>query len=151
VENYLAYAFNEVHQYGMTALWKNSPYLTSWGRHYTDGAVVEECYVSQDCFAAQFHGSSQYGITCTSLRGGTPCGWDVFTTDVTARQPTGKWVGEAEYVEDDYVCDPGRKCPTAREFASFCRSVFAPSAGFAAVLFDVNLDGGVFYACPGDR
>ena len=148
VENYLAYAFNEVHQYGMTALWKNSPYLTSWGRHYTDGAVVEECYLSRDCFAAQSEGSRQYGITCTSLRGGTPCGWDDFTADLTPRQPTGKWVGEAEYVEDDYVCDPGRSCPAPREFATFCRAVYAPPHGFTAVLFDVNLDGGTFYACP---
>ena len=44
-ENFLAYAFNEVHRYGMTALWKNSPYLSWWGREYADGAVVEECYL----------------------------------------------------------------------------------------------------------
>jgi hypothetical protein len=148
-QNYLAYAFNEVHQYGMTALWKNSPYLTSWGRHYTDGAVVEECYVSHACFAAQFQGSRQYGITCTSLHGSTPCGWDDFTTDVTSRQPAGKWVGEAEYAEDGYVCDPGRKCPAAREFATFCHAVYAPPAGFTAVKFDADLDGRTFYACPG--
>jgi hypothetical protein len=148
VENYLAYAFNEVHQYGMTALWKNSPYLTSWGRDYTDGAVVEECYLSGACFAAQFAGSRHYGITCTGLPGRTPCGWDDFTADLTARQPTGKWVGEAEYVEDDYVCDPGRSCPAPREFGTFCHVVYAPSYGFAAALFDVNLDGGVFHACP---
>ena len=147
VENFLAYAFNEVHQYGMTVLWKNSPYLTSWGRHYADGAVVEECYLSGACFAGQFEGSRQYGITCTGLRGATPCGWDDFTADQTPQQPTGKWVGEAEYVEDDYVCDPGRTCPAPREFAAFCRSVYSPSHGFAAALFDVNLDGGTFYAC----
>jgi len=43
-QNYLAYAFNEIHRYGMTGLWKNSPLLSWWGRRYTDGAVVEECY-----------------------------------------------------------------------------------------------------------
>jgi hypothetical protein len=75
VENFLAYAFNQVHRYGMTALWKNSPYLSSWGRQYTDGAVVEECYVSHACFAAQFQGSRQYGLTCTAVHGATPCGW----------------------------------------------------------------------------
>jgi hypothetical protein len=148
VENFLAYAFNEVHQYGMTVLWKNSPYLTSWGRHYADGAVVEECYLSHDCLAAQLEGSRQYGITCTGLRGGTPCGWDDFTTDLTPHQPTGKWVGEAEYVEDGYVCEPGRGCPPAREFSTFCHVVYSPPAGFAAVLFDVDLDGGTFYPCP---
>jgi hypothetical protein len=147
VQNYLAYAFNQVHEDGMTALWKNSPYLSSWGRQYTEGSVVEECYVSQACTAAQFHGSTQYGITCTSLQGATPCGWTDFTTDKTAEQPTGKWIGEAEYTDDDYVCDPGQKCPVAREFSTFCSVVEKPAYGFAAVLFDADLDGGTFYPC----
>jgi hypothetical protein len=124
VQNYLAYAFNRVHKDGMTALWKNSPYLSSWGRQYTEGAVVEECYVSQNC-----------------------TGWTDFTTDKTRQQPTGKWVGEAEYTDDDYVCAPGSKCPTAREFSTFCQVVEKPSYGFAAVLFDSDLDGGTFYPC----
>ena len=149
VRNYLAYAFNEIHRDGMTALWKNSPYLSSWGREYTDGAVVEECYLSTDCFAAQLAGSSQYGITCTGLHGGAPCGWDDFTTDVTRHQPTGKWVGEAEYADSGYVCAPGRTCPPAREFKSFCASVYAPSYGFTAVLFESDLAGRIFDACPG--
>ncbi len=150
VQNYLAYAFNLIHEYGMTGLWKNSPYLSSWGREYADGAVVEECYLSKACTAAQLAGHSQYGITCTSLHGGTPCGWDDFTTDVTSQQPTGKWVGEAEYTDDDYVCAPGRTCtPAAREFGAFCTSVSAPSYGFTAVLFDADLDGRTFDACPG--
>ena len=81
----------------MTGLWKNSPYLSWWGRQYTDGAVLEECYTYHMCTAAQLRGSSQYGITCTGLSGATPCGWDDFTTDKTAAQPNGKWVGDAEY------------------------------------------------------
>ena len=150
VQNYLAYAFNLIHEYGMTGLWKNSPYLSSWGRQYADGAVVEECYLSKACTAAQLAGSSQYGITCTSLGGATPCGWDDFTTDVTSEQPTGKWVGEAEYTDDGYVCAPGRTCaPAAREFSTFCKSVYAPPGGFTAVLFDADLDGRTFDACPG--
>jgi hypothetical protein len=147
-ENYLAYAFNEVHRFGMTALWKNSPYLSWWGRRYTDGAVVEECYVYKMCTAAQLRGSRQYGITCTGLHGMTPCGWDDFSTDRTARQPTGKWVGEAEYSADHYVCDPGQKCTGRRSFAAFCAAVYQPSYGFAAVKFDVNLDGKMFFPCP---
>jgi hypothetical protein len=147
-ENFLAYAFNEVHSYGMTALWKNSPYLSWWGRQYSDGAVVEECYLNHACFAAQYLGSSQYGITCTGLRGSTPCGWDAFTADVTRQQPTGKWVGEAEYAEDGYVCNPGQRCPGPRQFTTFCRTVYAPPHGFAAVKFGVNLDGAIFYPCP---
>jgi hypothetical protein len=148
VQNFLAYAFNEVHRYGMTALWKNSPYLSWWGRQYADGAVVEECYVNHACFAAQFQGSRQYGFTCTALTGGTPCGWDAFTADLTRHQPTGKWAGEAEYAEDDYVCDPGQRCPPRREFRAFCRAVYSPPRGFAAVKFDADLDGKTFFPCP---
>ncbi|GEM_PF-1527847 len=147
-QNFLAYALNLVHRDGMTVLWKNSPLLTWWGRRYADGAIVEECYVGRACFASQFLGTRQYGITCTSLHGATPCGWDDFTTDITRRQPTGKWVGEAEYSADHYVCNPGQRCAGRRSFAAFCREVYAPPQGFAAVKFDVNLDGRMFYPCP---
>jgi hypothetical protein len=147
-QNYLAYAFNEIHRYGMTGLWKNSPLLTWWARNYTDGAVVEECYVYKQCLASQLRGSSQYGMTCTTLQGRTPCGWDVFTTDKTAQQPTGKWVGEAEYSADGFVCNPGQSCKGRHSFAAFCQAVYSPSYGFAAVKFNVNLDGSMFYPCP---
>jgi len=140
VQNFLAYAFNLIHQSGMTALWKNSPYLSWWGRQYADGAVVEECYPDHACFAAQFKGSRQYGITCTALSGATPCGWDDFTA-------AGQWVGEAEYAEDGYVCSPGQKCTGPHSFGTFCRSVFAVPHGYAAVRFDVDLDGKIFYPC----
>jgi glycosyl hydrolase family 114 len=150
-QNFLAYAFNEIHRYGMTGLWKNSPLLSWWGRRYSDGAVVEECYTYHACFASWLRGSSQYGITCTGLAGATPCGWDAFTADVTARQPTGKWVGEAEYGADRFVCNPGQRCKPRHRFATFCRVVYAPPDGFAAVKFDVNLDGKVFYPCPTGR
>jgi len=140
-QNFLAYAFNLIHADGMTALWKNSPYLAWWGRQYADGAVVEECYLNHACFAAQFAGSRQYGITCTALSGATPCGWDGFTA-------TGKWVGEAEYAEDGYVCNPGQKCTGPHSFGAFCRAVDAVPHGFAAVKFDVGLDGRLFYPCP---
>ena len=86
-QNFLAYAFNEIHRLGMTGLWKNSPYLSWWGRDYADGAIVEECYLYQQCTAASLRGSSQYGITCTALTGATPCGWDDFSTDRTGEQP----------------------------------------------------------------
>jgi hypothetical protein len=148
-QNFLAYALNQVHRDGMTVLWKNSPYLTWWARGYADGAVVEECYVYHQCLASQLRGSQQYGITCTALTGATPCGWDVFSTDRTKAQPTGKWVGEAEYGDDHYVCNPGNKsCSYPRRFSTFCHRVYAPSYGFAAVKFDVDLDGGVFLPCP---
>jgi len=147
-QNFLAFAFNEIHRYGMTGLWKNSPLLSWWGRRYADGAVVEECYRYHQCFAGSLRGTSLYGITCTGLGGRTPCGWNAFSTDATPAQPTGKWVGEAEYGADHYVCNPGQHCPGKRRFATFCRLVWGPPGGFSAVKFDVNLDGKVFYPCP---
>jgi hypothetical protein len=148
VQNFLSYAFNEIHRYGLTGLWKNSPWLSWWGRRYADGAVVEECYLDRGCSAAQLRGSRQYGITCTRLRGATPCGWDDFTADATRRQPAGKWVGEAEYSADHYVCNPGQRCRHRREFGTFCSAVYASPRGFAAVKFDVSLDGRMFFPCP---
>jgi hypothetical protein len=139
-QNFLAYAFNLIHRAGMTALWKNSPYLSWWGRQYADGAVVEECYLDHACFAAQFQGSRQYGITCTALFGATPCGWDDFTA-------AGQWVGEAEYADDGYVCSPGQQCQGPHSFGTFCRSVYAVPHGFAAVKFDADLDGRIFFSC----
>lgn len=147
-QNFLAQAFNEIHRFGMTGLWKNSPYLSWWGRRYADGAVVEECYISHACFASSLRGSRQYGITCTGLTGSTPCGWDAFSQDLTRNQPTGKWVGEAEYAADKFVCSPGQHCSRKRAFATFCHNVYAPRGGFAAVKFDVNLDGKMFFPCP---
>jgi hypothetical protein len=128
-QNYLAFAFNLVHSYGMTAIWKNSPLLARWGTKYTEGAVVEECVAYPPCGA-----------------------WRVFTADKTAAQPTGKWVGEAEYGADHVVCDPGERCRAGmRTFAAFCRAVYRGSLGFSAVKFDVNLDGKVFFPCPRGR
>jgi glycosyl hydrolase family 114 len=147
-QNFLAYAFNEIHRYGMTGLWKNSPLLSWWGRRYADGAVIEECYAFGGCFASSLRGFSRYGITCTGLHGRTPCGWDDFSSDVTPHQPTGKWVGEAEYGADHVVCDPGQRCKHRRLFSTFCHAVYAPPHGFAAVKFDVDLDGKVFFPCP---
>ncbi len=147
-QNFLAYAFNLVHRDGMTVLWKNTPGLAWWGVKYADGAVVEECYVYHECFASWNRGTRQDGITCSALTGRTPCGWDVFTAARTASQPTGKWVGEAEYAQDKFVCSPGVRCKRKREFATFCRRVYAPADGFAAVKFSVDLDGRLFYPCP---
>ena len=127
-QNYLAFAFNLIHARGMTALWKNSPALVRWGARYADGAVVEECFVYHEC------GS-----------------WHAFTADRTRTQPTGKWVGEAEYGADHYVCDPGKSCKHGRSFAAYCRRIYSGKNGFAAVKFDVDLDGRTFYPCPRGR
>jgi hypothetical protein len=127
-QNYLAFAFNLIHADGMTAMWKNNPALVRWGVRYADGAVVEECFVYHEC------GS-----------------WHAFTSDKTRTQPTGKWVGEAEYGADHYVCDPGKPCKPGRSFAAYCRRIYGGKNGFSAVKFDVDLDGKVFYPCPRGR
>jgi hypothetical protein len=144
VQNLLARVYNHVHRAGMTALWKNSGLLAWWGRRYTDGAVVEECYQYDECFAAQLAGSRQFGFACTALGGSHPCGYDSFTSQ-------GKWVGEAEYREDGFVCGPDKRCPPRRRFSTFCRRVYAPANGFSAVKFDVDLDGRLFRPCPTGR
>jgi hypothetical protein len=140
-QNFLAYTDNAVHRAGMAVLWKNSPLLAWWGRRYTDGAVVEECYAFGPCFSAGAAGTSAYGITCTTLAGARPCGWDAFTS-------RGKWVGEDEYREDGLVCAPGRSCTGRHAFAAFCRTVYSPPNGFSALRMTDELDGSVFQPCP---
>jgi Glycoside-hydrolase family GH114 len=148
VQNYLAYAYNRAHALGLTVMWKNSGTLSWWGRQYADGAIVEECYTYHECFASQLAGFTHGGTTCTKLSGPTPCGYDAFTTDVTPQQPTGKWVGEAEYTQDGHVCKPGQTCPTRRQYSTFCSKVYGRPSGFSAGLFTVNLDGRLFFPCP---
>ena len=147
-QNFLAYTDNRIHEAGMTALWKNSPLLSWWGRRYTDGAVVEECYAFPPCFSAGLAGSTQYGFTCTGLDGPRPCGWDDFTADHTRRQPTGKWVGEVEYAEDGVVCAPGASCTGRHRYSAYCRAVGGGPNGFSAMRMDENLDGRIFQPCP---
>ncbi|HLK42028.1 MAG TPA: endo alpha-1,4 polygalactosaminidase, partial [Thermoleophilia bacterium] len=148
-ENLLAYADNQIHRDGMTVLWKNAGLLSWWGRNYADGAVVEECYVYSQCFASQLAGNTQYGFTCTQLSGSHPCGWDDFSTDRTAQQPNGKWVGEVEYTSDHFVCAPGDTSCTGRHlFSTYCSTVEDPPSGFSAMRMDVNLDGRLFQPCP---
>ena len=89
-------------------------------------------------------GTSAYDIHCTVLTGRHPCGWDDFTSK-------GKWVGDAEYVEDHYVCAPNASCTGRHAYAAFCASVYGPANGFSAVRFDVDLDGRVFQPCPTGR
>ena len=147
-QNFLAWVDNEIHLHGMTVLWKNTGILSWWGRDYSDGAVVEECYTYSECFASQVAGGTNVGITCTDLAGSTPCGYDDFTTDITANQPTGKWVGESEYGADHFVCDPGQMCPHKRAYATYCNAIYGVSDGFAAVKLFVGLDGRTFFPCP---
>ncbi len=135
----------------MTGLWKNSPYLSWWGRQYADGAVVEECYVyhqllrvpaaRQQPVRDHLHRAERrHAVRLGRLhRGHAP-----------PRQPTGKWVGEPSTAPTTTSAAPGRPCGAraSTTFAAFCRAVYDAAAGFAAVKFDVNLDGQMFYPCP---
>ena len=103
---------------GMTGLWKNSPYLSWWGRRYADGAIVEECYVYHACFASWLRGSTQYGITCTGLRGATPCGWDDFSTDGPAASPPASGWARPSTRADHYVCSPGSGAASKHRFST---------------------------------
>src|SRR5256885_9915916 len=87
-QNYLAYAFNQVHRDGMTALWKNSPLLASWGVRYTDGAVVEECYTY----------------------GGRPR-VEPFPAPPAAPPPTGKQDRDTAHRAPPLACDPSQGRP----------------------------------------
>ena len=144
VQNLLARIDNRIHRSGMTALWKNTGILAWWARRYTDGAVVEECYEFDECFAAQLAGSRQFGFTCTGLAGTHPCGYDAFTS-------TGKWVGEDEYREDGFVCGPNQSCKPRHRFSTYCNTVYAPPNGFSAEKLSVELDGSLFRPCPTGR
>jgi hypothetical protein len=140
-QNFLAFTDNAVHEAGMAVLWKNSPLLAWWGRRYTDGAVVEECYAFGPCFSAGLAGTSAYGITCTGLAGVHPCGWDAFTSK-------GKWVGEDEYRQDGVVCAPGQACTGRHRFSAYCSAVYSPPNGFSAMRMSDELDGAIFQPCP---
>ena len=40
-------------------------------------------------------------------------------------------------------------CAHKKAYATYCTAIYDQSYGFAAVKFDVNLDGKTFYPCPG--
>ena len=106
-EAWLAAIADEAHKLGMFVLWKNDPYLASFGERYFDGALSEQCFSFRECTARQNDGITFFpGMRCnmTSLR----CGVGQFAA-------AGKWVGEVEYKwgvphEDGVVCDPGQHC-----------------------------------------
>ena len=106
-EAWLAAIADETHKLGMFVLWKNDPYLASFGERYFDGALSEQCFSFRECTARQNDGIRFFpGMRCnmTSLR----CGVGQFAA-------AGKWVGEVEYKwgvphEDGVVCDPGQHC-----------------------------------------
>ena len=43
------------------------------------------------------------------------------------------------------MCSPGQQCKGPHSFGTFCRSVASVPHGYAAVRFDVDLDGKIFY------
>jgi hypothetical protein len=128
-EPWLAAIANEAHSLNLFVLWKNEPFLASFGNRYFDGALSEQCFEYQECTSAQEDGTTFFpGLTCNTTS--YPCGVAQFVT-------ANKWVGETEYKwgvpgEDGVVCDPGQACTlkasngsyTEAPFATFCSLVF---------------------------
>ncbi|MHB8691872.1 MAG: endo alpha-1,4 polygalactosaminidase [Solirubrobacteraceae bacterium] len=128
-EAWLAAIANAAHALNMFVLWKNDPYLASFGARYFDGALSEACFEYGECTAGRLDGTTFFpGLTCntSSLR----CGVAQFAS-------AGKWVGEVEYKwgvlgEDGVVCDPGQSCTlrtsqgnfTEVPYSTFCSDVY---------------------------
>ena len=129
-EAWLAAIANEAHSLDMFVLWKNDPYLASFGLRYFDGALSEQCFEYRECTARQNAGFSFFpGMRCnmTSWR----CGVAQFAA-------AGKWVGEVEYKwgvdgTAGVVCDPEQRCVLRRRhsnyvevpYKTFCADVYA--------------------------
>jgi hypothetical protein len=135
-EAWLASVANEAHALKLFVLWKNDPYLASFGKRYFDGALSEQCFTFEECTAAQNDGTTFFpGLTCNTTT--NPCGVAQFAS-------AGKWVGEVEYKwgvpgEDGVVCDPAQHCTLRASggtysevpYATFCSHVYTAD-GFAA-------------------
>jgi hypothetical protein len=110
-------------------VWKNDPYLASFGERYFDGALSEQCFAYEECTAAQNDGTTFFaGMTCNTTT--SPCGVQQFAS-------AGKWVGEVEYKygvtgEDGVVCDPSQTCTLRQNssgylevpFSTFCADAY---------------------------
>jgi hypothetical protein len=128
-EPWLAAIANEAHSLDLFVLWKNEPFLASFGNRYFDGALSEQCFEYQECTSTQLDGTAFFpGLTCDATS--YQCGVAQFAA-------ASKWVGETEYKwgvpgEDGVVCDPGQACTlkqsngayTEVPFATFCSLVF---------------------------
>jgi hypothetical protein len=133
---WLAQVANEAHALHMFVLWKNDPYLASFGERYFDGALSEQCYQYEECTARQNAGIRFFkGLRCDTAT--LPCGVAQFAA-------VGKWVGEVEYKwgvphEDGAVCDPRQHCAlrsrrgshTEVPYKAFCDAVYR-GLGFSA-------------------
>ncbi len=135
-EAWLAQVANEAHALGMFVLWKNDPYLASFGERYFDGALSEQCFQFRECTTQQTAGVSFFpGMKCNTTS--WKCGVAQFAG-------ASKWVGEVEYKwgvphEDGVVCDPSQRCTLRTRhgnyvevpYADFCHAVYT-GYGFAA-------------------
>ena len=128
-EAWLAQIANDAHALNLFVLWKNDPYLASFGVRYFDGALSEQCLAYQECTTQQNDGTTFFpAMTCNTSS--LQCGVAQFAA-------AGKWVGEVEYKwgvagEDGVVCDPGQSCTlrqsggsyTEVPYATFCSDVY---------------------------
>ena len=135
-EPWLAAIANKAHSLDLFVLWKNEPFLASFGNRYFDGALSEQCFEYQECTSTQLDGTAFFpGLTCDTTS---------YLCGVAQFAAASKWVGETEYKwgvpgEDGVVCDPGQACTlrqsngayTEAPFATFCSLVFK-GFGFSA-------------------
>ena len=140
VQNYLAYAFNLIHQDGMTGAVEELALPDLVGAPVRGGRGGRGVLPLPRLLRGAVPGQPPVRDHLHQPVGGTPCGWDDFTA-------AGQWVGEAEYAEDGYVCSPSQQCKGPHSFGTFCRSVSSVPHGYAAVRFGVDLDGKIFYPC----
>jgi hypothetical protein len=128
-EAWLAQIADEAHALGMFILWKNDPYLASFGLRYFDGALSEQCFAYRECTAAQNAG--------IHFSPGMRCNTTSFKCGVAQFAAAGKWVGEVEYKwgvrgENGVVCNPSERCKLRRRhgnyvevpYAKFCSAVY---------------------------
>ena len=149
-QNFLACADNEIHRHGMTVLWKNSAAAQLVGpplhRRRGRGGVLR---LRRVLLGQAGRDERTSASRAPRLAGRARRAAGTTSPPTHPGQPTGKWVGEAEYGDDDFVCDPGTGLPRAgTRYAAYCNAVYAPANGFSALRMTAELDGTLFEPCP---
>ena len=148
-QNLLAWPTTRSISHGMTVLWKNTGILSWWGRDYSDGAVVEECYVYSECFSSQVAGGIErrHHLYRPHRPDARADGTTSPPTSPRTSRP-GNGSGRPSTARITSCATPGRLCPHARLTPPTATPSMLRAYGFAAVKFDVNLDGKTFFPCP---
>ena len=108
-QNFLAWAFNEIHRLGMTGLWKNSPLLAG-GAASTRTARSWRSATFGGCFSSSAKGTKAGRDHLHVSVGPQPCGWDAFTADRTRFSPPASGSARPS-TADGVALQPGRPLP----------------------------------------